>query len=131
MDTRTRTTPPVRFAVTAVGLAGVLAVAVVADVVEALWATEAVFAGLLLTAAVVWLNWRQPDAMRSTLRSEAAAVAVVLATAAVFAVVAPAALGYVVWTLVWSLAGLAVLIAGRPRGLARRLAAVETRDREE
>ncbi len=121
----TRTSPAARLGVTAVGLAGLLGIAALTDTLAALVAVEAALAGFALSVAVALFAWRYPDELVSTPRTEAVALAVVLVAGGLFGVYAPEALATAVWVLLWTLLGLVVLIVGRPRALARRVARVE------
>jgi len=125
---RSRTTPLFRTGVTLLGLAGLLAVAAATGSLGALASVGAVATGLALAVAVTAFAWRCPDELVSTPRSEATALVVVWATGVLFGLYAPEALAVAVWVLASTLAGLVVLLVGRPASLARLLARVERSD---
>jgi hypothetical protein len=121
----TRATPVFRLGVTVIGLLGLLVVALYTQTLGALLTAEGALAGLAVSIAVSLFAWRYPDEFVSTPRVELGALAFVLIVGVLFGLYAPEALVVAIWVLGWTLCGLAVLVVGRPKALARLVARIE------
>jgi len=120
-----RTSPLFRLGVTIVGLAGLLVTAALTGSLAGLVTVDGAVLGLVLSGAVAAFAWRYPDEFVSTPRSEAIALVVAWTAGVMFGLYAPEFLVVSIWVLVWTVGGLAVLVVGRPKRLARIVARVE------
>jgi hypothetical protein len=120
-----QTTPQFRLAVTSLGLSGLLGIALFTETLWALATLDGALVGLAVSIVVSVFAWRYPDEFVSTPRAEAGALAFVLISGVMFGLHAPALLAVMMWVLVWTCCGLAVVTVGRPTALAQVLQRVE------
>jgi hypothetical protein len=111
--------------VTSLGLSGLLGIALFTETLWALATLDGALVGLAVSIVVSVFAWRYPDEFVSTPRAEAGALAFVLISGVMFGLHAPALLAVMVWVLVWTCCGLAVVTVGRPTALAQVLQRVE------